>query len=126
MLLAVTTPKVAEEVDVGNEQLWKTLILLYRKGLLLIENERNLCYSARDGRLKLARELSLNKLLGFKMNCGCLVKEDFATTGVYSTLSQVGRVVWKSLMSHLAAMPSDPKKLLRREPKCLGFNLDPH
>ena len=126
MLTDVTTLKDGKNVDVGEERLWKPLILLYRKGLLLIENGRNLRYSARDGRLKLARELRLNKLLGFKLNCGCLVKEVFATSGVYSTLSQVGRVMWKRLMSQLAAMPRDPKKLLRREPKCLGFNLDPH
>ena len=126
MLTDVTTLKDGKKVDIREEPLWKPLILLYRKGLLLIENGRNLRYSARDGRLKLAREPRLNKLLGFKLNCGCLVNEDFATRGVYSALSQVGRVMWKRLMSQLAAMPSDPKKLLRREPKCLGFNLDPH
>ena len=52
----------------------------------MIENGRNLRYSARDGRLKLAREPRLNKLLGFKVNCGCLVKEDFATSGGYSVV----------------------------------------
>ena len=79
----------------------------------MIENERNLRYTARDGPLKLAREPKLYGLLGFKVNCGCLVKEDFATTGVYSALSQVGRVTWKGCYVKSQKTPellSDTKK----------------
>ena len=54
------------------------------------------------------------------------ITADMPKFDLNSALFQVGRVMWKRLMSQLAAMPSDPKKLLRREPKCLGFNLDPH
>ena len=62
MLTDVTPTKDGKKVDVREERLRKPLILLYRKGLLLIENGRNLRYSARNGRLKLAREPRLNKL----------------------------------------------------------------
>ena len=86
MMTDVTTLKDGKKVDVEEKRLWKPLILLYQKGLLLIENGRNLRYSARDGCLKLAREPRLFRLLGFKVNCGCLVKEDFATSGGYSVV----------------------------------------
>ena len=86
MLADVTTTKDVKKVDVREEQLWKPLILLCRKGLLLIENERNLRYSAKDGCLKLAREPKLYRLFGFKVNWGCLVKKDFAISGGYSVV----------------------------------------
>ena len=50
----VATAKDAKEVDVGKNCLRKPLILQYRKGLML-ENTKNLRYSARDRRLKLAQ-----------------------------------------------------------------------
>ena len=51
---AVTTAKDAEEMDVGMYRSWKPLILPYLKGLM-IENTKNLRYSARDRRLKIAQ-----------------------------------------------------------------------
>ena len=50
----VATAKDAKEVDVGKNCLRKPLILQYRKGLML-ENTKNLRYSARDRRLKIAQ-----------------------------------------------------------------------
>ena len=50
----VATVKDAKEVDVDNDCIRKPLILQYRKGLML-ENTKNLRYSARDRRLKLAQ-----------------------------------------------------------------------
>ena len=85
MLLAVTTPEVAKEVDIEMEQLWKALILLYQKGLP-IENKRNLRYTASEGRLKLTRESDSYRLLGDTLFNGYQKKEDIATSGGYSVV----------------------------------------
>ena len=50
----VATAKDAKEVDVDNDCIRKPLILQYLKGMML-ENTKNLRYSARDRRLKLAQ-----------------------------------------------------------------------
>ena len=82
----VATAKDAKEVDVGKSCLRKPLILQYRKGLML-ENTKNLRYSARDRRLKLA-QLDVKKSRSFKLFYGrrALSRNLDWSTGVYSFL----------------------------------------
>ena len=83
---AVTTAKDAEEMDVGMYLSWKPLILPYLKGLM-IENTKNLRYSARDRCLKLA-QLDVKKSRSFKLFYGrrALSRNLDWSTGVYSFL----------------------------------------
>ena len=81
MLIDVNTARVVKKVDVGKERFWKPLSLLYRIGLLLVENERNLLYTASDRRLNLAREPNSCRQLSLKLSRGYLVKDDIASGG---------------------------------------------
>ena len=81
MLIDVTTTRVVKKVDVGKKKFWKPLILPYRIGMLLVENERNLRYTASDRRLNLAREPNSCRQLSLKLSSGYLVKEDIASGG---------------------------------------------
>ena len=83
---AVTTAKDVEEVDVGKSCLRKPLILQYQKGLML-ENTKNLRYSARDRCLKIA-QLDVKKSRSFKLFYGrCALSRNLDwSTGEYSFL----------------------------------------
>ena len=81
MLVDVTTARVVMKVDVGKKGFWKPLILPYRIGMLLVENERNLRYMASDRRLNLAQESNSCRQLSLKLFNGCQVKEDIASGG---------------------------------------------
>ena len=81
MLIDVTTARVLKKVDIEKERFWKPLSLPYRIGMLLVENERNLRYTASDRRLKLAQESNSCRQLSLKLFNGYLVKEDIASGG---------------------------------------------
>ena len=81
MLIDVTTARVVMKVDIEKKKLWKPLILPYRIGMLLVENERNLRYTASDGRLNLAQEPNSCRQLSLKLSSGYLVKDDIASGG---------------------------------------------
>ena len=81
MLVDVTTARVVMKVDVGKKGFWKPFSLPYRIGMLLVENERNLRYTASDRRLNLAREPNSCRQLSLKLSSGYLVKEDIASGG---------------------------------------------
>ena len=81
MLIDVTIARVVKKVDVGKERFCKPLSLPYRIGLLLVDNERNLLYTASDRRLNLAREPNSCRQLSLKLSSGYLVKEDIASGG---------------------------------------------
>ena len=49
--------------------------------MLLVENERNLRYTASDRRLSLAQESNSCRQLSLKLSSGYLVKEDIASGG---------------------------------------------
>ena len=81
MLIDVNTARVVKKVDIEKERFWKPLILPYRIGMLLVENERNLRYTASDRRLNLAREPNSCRQLSLKLFNGYLVKDDIASGG---------------------------------------------